>query len=66
MKNNTVGHLNYLVIGHVTRDIHEGGSTLGGTAAYSAVCARALGRMPAILTAGEKSHPIQVLNGLLL
>ncbi len=66
MKNNTVGHLNYLIVGHVTRDIHEGGSTLGGTAAYSAVCARALGRTPAILTAGEKGHPIQELNGLLL
>jgi len=66
MKNNTVGHLNYLIVGHVTRDIHEGGSTLGGTAAYSAVCARALGRTPAILTSGEKDHPIQELNVLLL
>ena len=66
MKNNTVGYPNYLVIGHVTRDIHEGGSTLGGTAAYSAVCARALGRTPAILTAGEKDHPILELNGLLI
>jgi len=66
MKNNTVGYPNYLVIGHVTRDIHEGGRTLGGTAAYSAICARALGRTPAILTAGEKDHPILELNGLLI
>ena len=66
MNENTVGYLNYLVIGHVTRDIHDGGYSLGGTAAYSAVCARALGRTPAILTAGEKDHPIKELNGLLI
>ncbi len=66
MKNNTVNHLNYLIIGHVTRDIHVNGSTLGGTAAYSAVCARALGRTPAILTSGEKGHPIQELDGFLI
>ena len=66
MNKNTIGHLNYLIIGHVTRDIHKGGSTLGGTAAYSAVCARALGRTPAILTAGEKSQPIRELKGLLI
>jgi sugar/nucleoside kinase (ribokinase family) len=66
MKKNTASHLNYLIIGHVTRDIHEGGSTLGGTAAYSAVCARALGRTPAILTAGKKDHPIQELDGILI
>lgn len=66
MNKNTIGQVNYLVIGHVTRDIHESGSTLGGTAAYSAVCARVLGRTPAILTAGEKGHPIRELNGLLI
>ena len=66
MNKNTVGYPSYLIIGHVTRDIHEGGSTLGGTAAYSAVCARALGRIPAILTAGDKDHPIQELNGILI
>ncbi len=66
MKNNTVGHLNYLSIGHVTRDIHEGRSSLGGTAAYSAVCARALGRTPAILTAGKKDHQIRELDGFLI
>jgi len=66
MKNNTVDLLNYLIIGHVTRDIHKSGSTLGGTAAYSAVCACALGRTPAILTAGEKSHSVSELDGLLM
>jgi len=66
MNKNTVGYPSYLIIGHVTRDIHEGGSTLGGTAAYSAICARALGRTPAILTAGEKGHPIRELNGILI
>ena len=66
MNKNTVAHLNYLVIGHVTRDIHESGNTLGGTAAYAAVCARALGRTPAILTAGEKGHSLQELDGILI
>lgn len=66
MNENSVGNLNYLVIGHVTRDIHQGGSSLGGTAAYSAVCARALGRKAAILTAGVKDHPIEELNGFLI
>ena len=66
MNKNTVGNPSYLIIGHVTRDIHKGGSTLGGTAAYSAVCARVLGRTPAILTSGEKSHPIRELNGILI
>ena len=66
MNKNTVAHLNYLVIGHVTHDIHEGGNTLGGTAAYSAVCARAIGRVPAILTAGEKGHSLQELDGFLI
>ena len=66
MNKNTVAHLNYLVIGHVTRDIHESGNTLGGTAAYAAVCARALGRTPAILTAIKKGHSLQELDGILI
>ena len=66
MNENTVGYLNYLVIGHITRDIHESGYSLGGTAAYSAVCARALGRSSAILTSGEKNQPIEELNSLLI
>ncbi|MCD6576638.1 MAG: hypothetical protein J7K66_01335 [Anaerolineaceae bacterium] len=63
MENKTVSNINYLIIGHVTRDIHKDGSTLGGTAAYSSVCAHALGRTPAIITSGKKDLPIQELSG---
>ncbi len=35
--------VDYLVIGHVAHDLTSGGSRLGGTAAYSALTARALG-----------------------
>ena len=66
MKKNKRLHPDYLVIGHVTHDIYEDGITLGGTAAYAAVCARALGRIPAILTAGAEAQPIQVINGIAL
>ena len=63
MIKNTFNHLDYLIIGHITRDIHEGGYTIGGTAAYAAFCARALGRRPAILTSGAKGQTPWELDG---
>ncbi|MDO9545879.1 MAG: PfkB family carbohydrate kinase [Pelolinea sp.] len=63
MINNTNNHIDYLIIGHVTQDIHEDGRSIGGTAAYSAFCARALGRKPAILTAGARAQLPQELEG---
>jgi sugar/nucleoside kinase (ribokinase family) len=45
--------IDYLIIGHLTRDILPGGSRLGGTAAYAALTARALGMRVGILTACE-------------
>lgn len=45
--------LDYLVIGHVTRDLKGPSSTLGGTAAYAARTARALGcRVGVVTSAG--------------
>lgn len=45
--------IDYLVIGHLTRDILPDGTRLGGTAAYAALTARALGLRVGVLTACE-------------
>lgn len=56
----------YLVIGHVTRDRRPaGGVTGGGTAAYAALTARALGgRVGVVTSTGEDLHPADVLPGI--
>lgn len=41
----------YLVVGHLTRDLTPQGPRLGGTAAYAALTARALGLRVAVVTA---------------
>ncbi len=43
--------IDYLIIGHVTQDITPNGLTLGGTASYSSLTARALGLRVGIVTA---------------
>lgn len=40
----------YLVIGHITRDIHDGEYEIGGTATFSALMARSLGLAVGIVT----------------
>lgn len=45
--------IDYLIIGHLTRDLLPNGTRLGGTAAYAALTARALGMRVGILTACE-------------
>lgn len=48
--------MDYLVIGHVTRDrLAEGGFTIGGTAAYAARTANALGCDVRVVTSAEES-----------
>ncbi len=42
--------VDYLVIGHLTRDLTNQGPRLGGTAAYSALTAQALGMRAGIVT----------------
>jgi sugar/nucleoside kinase (ribokinase family) len=46
----TPGPVDYLVIGHVAHDLTPTGSRLGGTVAYSALTARALGLRVGIVT----------------
>ncbi|MBT3337306.1 MAG: ribokinase [Anaerolineae bacterium] len=45
--------VDYLVIGHISRDLTPEGHRLGGTAAYAALTARALGLRVGILTSFE-------------
>ena len=43
-------HPDYLVIGHITKDIYDGGYKIGGTVTFSALTALNLGHRPAIVT----------------
>jgi sugar/nucleoside kinase (ribokinase family) len=52
--------LDYLVIGHVTKDLAPNGYTIGGTVTYSALTAQRLGRSVAIVTAGEDEFIAEV------
>lgn len=45
--------VDYLVLGHICRDIIPGGYKMGGTAAYSAVVAQELGCRTAVLTSSS-------------
>lgn len=46
--------VDYLVIGHLTRDLLPHGTRLGGTAAYSSLTARAMGLRVGVLTSCEE------------
>lgn len=56
--------VDYLVIGQVARDLTPGGAQLGGTAAYSALTARALGMRVGIVTAAGRDVSLEPLNGI--
>ncbi len=56
--------IDYLVIGHVSRDITPDGPRLGGTAAYAALTARALGLRVGIVTACDDKTPLDALPGI--
>ncbi len=56
--------VDYLVIGHITRDLLPGGGhTLGGTASYAALTAAALGRRVGILTSFETNLSLTAFDG---
>jgi sugar/nucleoside kinase (ribokinase family) len=54
--------VDYLVIGHVAHDLTPEGPRLGGTAAYSALTARALGLRVGIVTAFGPETSLDVLK----
>jgi sugar/nucleoside kinase (ribokinase family) len=55
--------IDYLIIGHLTRDLLPHGTRLGGTAAYASLTARALGLRVGILTACESCQDAPELVG---
>jgi sugar/nucleoside kinase (ribokinase family) len=57
--------VDYLVIGHVTRDVLDGGFTVGGTATYSALTARSFGRRVGVATSADPDLDLDsVLRGV--
>ena len=59
--------LDYLVIGHVTRDLVDGGFTVGGTVSYASHTARALGCRVGIVTSASPELDLsQELDGALV
>src|SRR5215213_3876767 len=56
--------VDYLVIGHIAHDLTPEGSRLGGTAAYSALTARALGLHVGIVTASGPETSLDALNAI--
>jgi hypothetical protein len=63
---NTVplGPVDYLVIGHISCDMTSNGPSLGGTATYSAMMARALGLRVGVVTAWGWEIPLDILEGI--
>ena len=54
--------IDYLVIGHLTKDLTPSGERLGGTAAYAALTARALGLRVGIVTSWGEELPLGPLS----
>ncbi|MFA9402132.1 MAG: PfkB family carbohydrate kinase [Anaerolineales bacterium] len=57
--------VDYLIIGHVTKDLTANGPALGGTATYSSLTALALGKRAAIITSGGPDldlHPLSEVS----
>jgi sugar/nucleoside kinase (ribokinase family) len=57
--------IDYLVIGHITRDVTPAGNLVGGTVSYSGRVAQALGCQTAVLTSCQPDYEgLQALAGL--
>lgn len=56
--------IDYLLVGHVTKDILPSGSRLGGTVTYSALMARALGLRVGIVTAISEEVSLSSFSGI--
>jgi sugar/nucleoside kinase (ribokinase family) len=59
--------LDYLIIGHITRDLVQDGSAIGGTASFAARTARAMGCRTGIVTSVSPDFDLnQTLDGILI
>lgn len=56
--------VDYLVIGHITCDVTPGGLRLGGSAAYAALTARAMGLRVGVVTAWANEIPLAGFEGI--
>lgn len=56
--------VDYLVIGHAAHDLTPEGPRLGGTVAYSALTAQALGLRVGVVTASGPETSLEALNGI--
>ncbi|MEJ5225003.1 MAG: PfkB family carbohydrate kinase [Anaerolineales bacterium] len=56
--------VDYLVIGHITCDVIPGGLRLGGSAAYAALTARAMGLRVGVVTAWADEIPLTGFEGI--
>jgi len=56
--------VDYLVIGHITVDLTPAGSVMGGSAAYAALTARAMGLRVGIVTVRGNEFPLTGLDGI--
>jgi sugar/nucleoside kinase (ribokinase family) len=50
--------IDYLLIGHITRDLTPAGAVLGGTASYATRTAQALGLRVGIVTSAQEGEPL--------
>ncbi len=56
--------IDYLAIGHLTRDLSPDGPQIGGTAAYASLTARALGLRVGVVTSWGEDLPLGELEGI--
>ena len=56
--------VDYLVIGHISCDLTDTGKTLGGTASYAALTAKAIGLKVGIITSWGSEIPLTPLDGI--
>lgn len=56
--------VDYLMVGHITRDITPDGPRLGGTATYASLMARALGMRVGIVTSKGNDLPTDTLTNI--
>lgn len=63
-KSHTRQPIDYLMIGHITRDETNQGPQLGGTASYSALTAKAMGLKPGVVTSWAEDLPLGQLAHL--
>ncbi len=66
MHTSTPKPIDYLIIGHITQDLVDGGAMLGGTASYASLTAHSLGKRTALLSSHPKWLALKELNNILI